>query len=133
MSGLHSSHQRPTRYRGRCRSQGFISCFHHKEVVLHAETEIRNILAGYLRRGDLAESAVARCLEGAEAQLAGREYILPSSLVMQNVRKSTCSAYDREYVVLAEDLGTTLVTADEQILRDFPECATSLRRFAEGD
>jgi len=45
-------------------------------------SEFRNILAGYLRRGDLDRDAVARCLNGAESQLAGYEYLIPSALVM---------------------------------------------------
>jgi predicted nucleic acid-binding protein len=94
--------------------------------------EFRNILTGYIRQGHLDARAIACCLEGAESQLSGHEYILPSSMVMQKVANSTCSAYDCEYVALAEDLGVTLVTADNQILRDFPARARSLRDFAEG-
>lgn len=93
-------------------------------------SEFRNILAGYLRRGDLDQSAVDRCLDGVEAQLAGHEYLVPSGLVMRKVAASTCSAYDCEYVALAEDLKTTLVTSDRQILTEFPTLATSLKAFA---
>ena len=93
-------------------------------------SEFRSILAGYLRRGDLNAEAVTRCLDGAESQLAGHEYVVPSSLVLQKVIASTCSAYDCEYVALAEDLKTTLVTSDTQILAQFPDRATSLRDFA---
>ena len=93
-------------------------------------SEFRNILAGYLRRGSIAPAIAQRCLEGAEAQLSGREYVLPSPLVMRKVAESTCSAYDCEYVALAEDLKTKLVTTDKQILRDFPEWAVSLREYA---
>jgi len=92
-------------------------------------SEFRNLLAGYLRRGDLSESMVARCLAGAESQLSGHEYLIPSSLVMEKVVKSTCSAYDCEYVALADDLNTTLVTSDRQILDQFPKLASGLREF----
>jgi len=94
-------------------------------------SEFRNILAGYLRRGDLNAAAVERCLDGAESQLAGHEYIIPSSLVMEKVKASACSAYDCEYVALAQDLNVTLVTSDKQILNQFPKLTTSLRAFAE--
>ncbi|HIG31401.1 MAG TPA: PIN domain-containing protein [Verrucomicrobiales bacterium] len=96
-------------------------------------SEFRNILAGYIRRGGLNENAVTRCLEGAESQLAGKEHVIPSALVMQKVRESTCSAYDCEYVALATDLRTTLVTSDKQILDQFPALATSLKDFAAQD
>jgi hypothetical protein len=82
-----------------------MSCFRHKEVALHAEAEL-----------------LGRALDIQNG----------TSLVMQNVEKSTCSAYDCEYVALAEDLGIPLITADKQILRDFPNRATSLRDFAGG-
>jgi predicted nucleic acid-binding protein len=94
-------------------------------------SEFRNILAGYLRRGDLDAETVARCIEGAESQLAGHEYIIPSALVMSQVGASTCTAYDCEYVALAQDLNTTLVTSDKQILAQFPRLTTSLKSFAE--
>jgi len=94
-------------------------------------SEFRNILAGYIRRGVLQRSAADRCLNGAESQLAGCEYLIPSPLVMLKVEASTCSAYDCEYVALAEDLRTTLVTSDKHILKEFPALTTSLKAFAE--
>ena len=93
-------------------------------------SEFRNVLAGFIRRGDLDRVTADRCLAGAESQFAGREYLIPSSLVMQKVTDSTCSAYDCEYVALAEDLKTTLVTSDKQLLREFPALTTGLRAFA---
>ena len=93
-------------------------------------SQFRNILAGYLRRGDLDSAAVERCLDGAESQLTSYEYIIPSSLVMQKVNVSSCTAYDCEYVALAEDLKTTLVTSDRQILDQFPKLTMSLESFA---
>jgi len=95
-------------------------------------SEFRNILVGYLRRGDLNSEEAARCIRGAEAQLSGHEYLIPSGLVMEKVAGSQCSAYDCEYVALAEDLNATLVTADEKVLRTFPKLAVSLAAFAAG-
>jgi predicted nucleic acid-binding protein len=92
-------------------------------------SEFRNILKGYLRRGELDFATVTRCLEGAESQLGGHEYLMPTPLVMQKVINSTCSAYDCEYVALADDLNTTLVTSDRQVLDQFPKLASSLREF----
>ena len=94
-------------------------------------SEFRNILAGYLRRGDLDRVTVNRSLEGAESQLAGYEFTVPSALVMDQVAASTCSASDCEYVALADDLNATLVTSDKRILKNFPAIAISLKRFAE--
>ncbi|NQU40919.1 MAG: type II toxin-antitoxin system VapC family toxin [Lentisphaerae bacterium] len=93
-------------------------------------SEFRNILAGYIRRGALNEDAANRCLNAAEAQMTGHEYMIPSALVMRKVLASACSAYDCEYVALAEDLKTTLVTSDKQLLREFPVLTTSLKTYA---
>ncbi len=96
------------------------------------KSEFRSILAQYLRKGDLDSRTAQRCLEGAESQMSDQEYILPSSLVMRKVSASNCSAYDCEYVALADDLGVKLVTSDKQILREFPKTAISLKMFAKG-
>jgi predicted nucleic acid-binding protein len=93
-------------------------------------SEFRNILTGYLRRGALDRASVTRCLEGAESQLNGHEYLIPSSLVMQKVVSSDCSAYDCEYVALADDLKATLVTSDSQVLDQFPRLTRDLREFS---
>lgn len=94
-------------------------------------SEFRSVLAGYLRRGDLDRAAVDRCMNGAESQMSGREYMVPSGLVLRKIDASKCSAYDCEYVALAEDLNVTLITCDRQVLREFPSLAMGLKTFAE--
>jgi len=101
----------------------------HWVSTLLWRSEFRNILTGYLRRGDLDEATVTRCLAGAESQLSGHEFLIPTALVMEKVVNSTCSAYDCEYVALADDLNATLVTSDRQILDQFPRLARSLNDF----
>ena len=96
------------------------------------KSEFRNILAQYLRRGHIDSKTAQRCLEGAESQMSGQEYIIPSSLVMHKVFDSNYSAYDCEYAALADDLRIKLVTSDKQILKEFPKTAVSLKAFAKG-
>jgi predicted nucleic acid-binding protein len=45
--------------------------------------------------------------------------------------RSTCTAYDCEFVALAHSQEVQLVTADRQIRREFPEVAISLREFVQ--
>ncbi len=61
----------------------------------------------------------------------GREYEVPSLPVMRLVNESICSAYDCEFVALAQDLKVPLVTVDEQILDQFPSVATSMNAFLD--
>jgi predicted nucleic acid-binding protein len=83
-------------------------------------SEFRNVLAGCLRRADLNLETALQISDGAEGQLRGREFSVPSDQVLARVEESDCSAYDCEFVVLAEELGVELVTSDEKILRSFP-------------
>jgi predicted nucleic acid-binding protein len=88
-------------------------------------SEFRNILAGYVRQDLLNLGTAIGIMREAETLLAGREYAVPSERVLETVAGCNCSAYDCEFVVLAQDLGIRLVTADRQILREFPEIASS--------
>ncbi|MGH7338545.1 MAG: type II toxin-antitoxin system VapC family toxin [Myxococcota bacterium] len=93
-------------------------------------SEFRSVLAGSLRRGDLDLDTANRLAERAEAHLRGREFAVGSVEVLSRVAGSRCSAYDCEFVVLAEELGVPLVTTDRRILADFPETAVALRDAA---
>jgi predicted nucleic acid-binding protein len=90
-------------------------------------SEFRNVLAGCLRRGDLNLETALQIVDGAEGQMRGREFAVPSAQVLARVDESDCSAYDCEFIVLAEELGVALITSDERLLKSFPSVAKSLR------
>ena len=94
-------------------------------------SELRNILAGSRRDGSLDEQQVTRIMAAAEAGLAGREHHLPSERVFQVIEASRLSAYDAEFVALAEILDVTLVTEDRAVLSAFPERAISIEAAIE--
>ena len=79
----------------------------------------RNVLAGYLRRGELDRAAALERITLAERLVAGREYLAADASVMRLVEASGCSAYDCEYVAVAEALDVPLITNDTGLLRDF--------------
>jgi len=49
--------------------------------------------------------------------------------VLQLTTRSRCSAYDCEFVGLAQDLGVPFVTADREVLAAFPSTAVSPADF----
>ena len=98
------------------------------EWVLPAlwRSEFRNLLAGYLRRGTLTLAEARAILAEAEALVDGCEYDVASDRVLALVHTSTCSAYDCEFVALAQQLGVRLVTADAKLRRAFPDLTEPL-------
>lgn len=89
-------------------------------------SELRNVLNGYLRRGQLDREQVLRLQDQAEGLLQGSEVPVDSADVFRLVEASDCSAYDCEFVAAALALQTRLITSDRQLLRAFPEVASPL-------
>ena len=89
-------------------------------------SEFRNVLAGSLRRGWLTLAQASAIQREAQDLMHGHEHKIDSDQVLQLVQRSDCSAYDCEFVALAQQLGAPLVTMDSKILRAFPETARSL-------
>ncbi|MDC6169451.1 type II toxin-antitoxin system VapC family toxin [Paucibacter sp. XJ19-41] len=89
-------------------------------------SEFRNILAGFLRRKAITFEQAISLQREAESLLAGAEFEVESSAVLELVRDSDCSAYDCEFIALAMKLDTKLVTMDKKLLRAFPKRAIAL-------
>ena len=92
-------------------------------------SEFLNVLALYLRRQLIGFEKALQLQMEAETLMSENEYEIDSFDVMKLVRESRCSAYDCEFVALATNLTTTLVTMDQSILREFPNTAVSLTSF----
>jgi predicted nucleic acid-binding protein len=92
-------------------------------------SEIRNVLSLYMRRGYLALSDALEYAREGEALLHGREYQVPSDPILTLSNASGCSAYDCEFVYLAQELAVPLVTSDTQLLRAFPRLTVSIDAF----
>jgi predicted nucleic acid-binding protein len=89
-------------------------------------SEFRNILAGYLRRKILTFDQACSLQSEAEDLFAGAEFEVDSKAVLELVRDSDCSAYDCEFIALANKLQVKLVTMDAKLLRAFPKRTISL-------
>jgi predicted nucleic acid-binding protein len=94
-------------------------------------SEMRNVLALYIRKGHLSLADAQQIMKEASDLMQSQEYEVTSNQVLELVNISTCSAYDCEFVALARDLNVSLVSVDRQILKNFPDTAISLETFVE--
>ncbi len=92
-------------------------------------SEFRNVLAAFMRQRDLSLNEALRAHELADQLLGRQEFTVPGDRVLALVVDSDCSAYDCEYVALAEELAVPFVTADRQLLHAFPGRAISPKDF----
>jgi predicted nucleic acid-binding protein len=92
-------------------------------------SEFRNVLAVYMRQGRLSLDQALQLMDNAELLLQGREYTVSSVRVLSLVAGTRCSAYDGEFVALAQDLGLSLVTSDARLLAEFPATAIAMGMF----
>ncbi len=93
-------------------------------------SEFRNVLALAIRQKALTIDAAREIARDAETSFERCEFAISSDAVLQLVAMSNCTAYDCEFVALAEVHQVPLVTVDRQVLHEFPKIAVSLERFA---
>lgn len=93
-------------------------------------SEFRNVLALQVRHRGMGTGDAGRVAAEAEKTMEGREHLVRSPPVLQLAEASGRTAYDCEFVALAEALGVRLVTADTELVESFPDRATSLEVFA---
>lgn len=92
------------------------------------KSEFLNVLALHLRKGNLTIENAKFVIELSN-QYIKADFQVPPSNILDLIATSKCSAYDCEFVALAQELGIQLVTEDQQILEQFPEIAISLTDF----
>lgn len=92
-------------------------------------SEFRNVLAHYLRKGLISLNQANLIMEQAELVMSGHEFEVKSYQVLDLLQNFSLPPYGCEYVALAKDLKIPLVTADQQILAQFPGTSISLKEF----
>ncbi|GAB6095167.1 type II toxin-antitoxin system VapC family toxin [Desulfatiferula olefinivorans] len=92
-------------------------------------SELRNVIALYLRKKIVPFDQAIQIQAEAELLMAENEFEVKSSDILSLVKNSTCSAYECEFVALAINFKSTLVTTDKKILSEFPSTAKSLQQF----
>jgi predicted nucleic acid-binding protein len=83
-------------------------------------SELRNILANYLRANQMDVADATVIFQRAEELVGAEEYEVETVDVLRLCKRSKCSAYDCEYVALAEFLDLQLVTNDGKLSTAFP-------------
>lgn len=83
-------------------------------------SELRNVLATYVRANKLALMDAVALYSRASAIVGPDQYNVDTLDVLRLSQQSGCSAYDCEYVALAEYLDVPLVTADAKLVKAFP-------------
>lgn len=92
-------------------------------------SEMRNLLSLYVRRNVFSRNAAVLIMEEALTAMQDREFDVASARVLELAEASGCTAYDCEFVSVAERLNVPLVTSDNKILAAFPSIAVSMADF----
>ncbi len=92
-------------------------------------SELRNVLAKYLRASMLSLEQGCKIQQQAEKLIGTNDYQINSVEVLKLTSSSQCSAYDCEFVALAQYLQVKLITQDKQILAQFPQHTVALKNI----
>lgn len=92
--------------------------------------EFLNVLVISQRTGVLTDIQAVSAWRAASAVMTGSESEPGGTDVLESAVRLGLTAYDAQFVVVAQRLGVPLVTADRGILAAAPEMAVSLRAFA---
>jgi predicted nucleic acid-binding protein len=95
-------------------------------------SELRNILSTYMRQDLLAFDDALSIFRRAESLLGGNEYDVSTSAVLRLAKDSGCSAYDCEFIALAQHLDAKLISADAKLCKAFPNCTMVLSEAQSG-
>ena len=89
-------------------------------------SELRNVLATQIRAQRLDLNSAQSIQTQAEQLLNGREFAVDSVEVLRLAAESGYSAYDCEFVILADYLDVPLYSADRRLVERFPRRARLL-------
>jgi predicted nucleic acid-binding protein len=92
-------------------------------------SEFRNVLTQYVRHRSMTITEALTIVEYAEELISEVETPTHSPRILRLAYASGCSAYDCEYVALAQDIGTVLITFDRRLLTAFPNVAMTPSAF----
>jgi len=86
-------------------------------------SELRNVLVGLVRRGEITEGQATAMTHDASAILGDRVAAVSGRQTIAAALECGLTAYDAEFVVLARSLRVPLATLDRAILSGAPDVA----------
>ena len=92
--------------------------------------EFTSAVTTLVRAAALSAAQAEAALVAADALAAGREMFIGQDAAFRTAIAFDISAYDAQFVALAEQLGVKCVTADVRVLRNVPAVAVSIDDFA---
>lgn len=95
-----------------------------------AVSEIRNVLMGFVRRGEATAARAKRMNSAAVGALGDRIHPVDGDAVLDAALACGLTAYDAEFVVCARALAAPLVTLDAAMLRGASDVAVAPSAFA---
>lgn len=94
------------------------------------KSEMMNLLATQLRLKMLSLERAIQITDDASEMLTPMDAVVPVSRILDLSVTSGCSAYDCEYVAMAQHFRVPLVTADRKVLHAFPQTAIAMSSFS---
>jgi predicted nucleic acid-binding protein len=94
-------------------------------------SEFRSILMKYVKAKIYTLPQSIAIINKAEEFLLGKEYKIESADILTLSYQSGCSSYDCEYVALAFNLKTKLITYNQKIIKQFPYVAMTGKQYLE--
>lgn len=85
--------------------------------------EFLNVLATQERSKLIDAASSNEILRDACLLMQDASYELPAERILSTARRTGCTAYDSQYVTLAEDLGLPLYTFDKRLIGNCPNIA----------
>jgi predicted nucleic acid-binding protein len=92
-------------------------------------SELRQVLAREIRFRGMSVVEALTAFKEAEALVVEPDFSLDTAEVLILAGSTGCSAYDCEFVALAQELGVLLVTGDRRLAAHFPAVAVHLESF----
>ena len=87
-------------------------------------SEFLNVVAHYFRKNLITFPETLTTIDYIQKIVGIHEHRVSPQAVADLIVSSNCSAYECEYVALAKELKTKLITYDKEILDNFPDVAS---------